>query len=182
MFFYPNKPIQIYDIEKLIPELGDLVWWGLQPKWNGKRIEIHHDGKALRLFSREGREWFLPEWEWLKDIPLPQPWWLDGEVLRDGRIYVWDYALLSGERVYKTQYAPRLAHLCGTLGTEPIIHGDTSLSVIQTTDAMEYPLLLGQQDDPMLEGMVWKNLKATNLWGPHSTTKVSSMFKYRFDG
>jgi len=178
MFFFPNKPIEIFNIEKLIPELGDLKNWVLQPKWNGKRIEIDCNGK-VRLFSREKREWFLPEWDWLSELPLAHPWFGDGELLRDGRIFVWDYALLAGERVFKTHYGPRLHHLEGSL-SEPVCRLGYTVSCVESFPATDYKRFLEQADDPMLEGIVWKNLQATNFWGPRSTTKVSSQFKYRF--
>jgi ATP-dependent DNA ligase len=176
MFFFPNKPIQIYSIEKLIPMLGD--FWVTQPKWNGKRIEISCDEK-LTLFSRERRQWFLKEWDWLSELPLPKPWFIDGELLRDGRIYVWDYALIDGTQMFRSPYGPRLEQLQKAL-PQPLTHNGTTLECIESMPVTSYKEFLARQKDPMLEGIVWKNLKATDSWGPYSTTKVSSQFKFRF--
>jgi len=182
MFFYPNKPIEIFDIPRLLESLSDLSHWVVQPKWNGKRIEIDCNGK-IRLFSREGREWFLPEWDWLSDLPLKAPWFVDGELLRDKRIYVWDYALLDDKRAYKTRYGSRLDYLHDTIngmGNVPWSRDGYTLRCVDSLPATEYQTYMEQSDDPMLEGIVWKNLKATNMWGPHKTGKVSSQFKYLF--
>jgi len=175
VFFYPNKPIEIFDPEGLLKKLGNLTHWRLQPKWNGKRIEIHCNGE-VRTYSREKREWYLDEWKWLSELPLPKPWFLDGELLRDGRIYVWDYALIGGEMVFKTEYGPRIQQLKGlSLSKNGLV-----IECVKSLPATEYEVIMSQKDDEFLEGMVWKNLKATNMWGPHRTNKVSSQFKYRF--
>lgn len=186
-FFFPNKPIQIYNPERLIPSLGDLSKWVVQPKWNGKRVEICCSNRRINLYSREGRQWHLPEWDWLKELPLPEPWFLDGELLRDNRIYVWDYAVMAGKQVFQTPYRPRLEFLTDELtGFSDAgrscawSRGKYSLACIESCPVKAYDNLMARKGDPFLEGIVWKNLEATNSWGPRSTSKVSTQFKFRF--
>lgn len=81
MFYYPNKPVRIYNPDKILDILGHPDNWICQPKWNGKRVEIENTGKEVKLFSREGRYWEKEPWPWLAALPLEPPWFLDGELL-----------------------------------------------------------------------------------------------------
>jgi len=179
-FYFPNKPIHVYDPVKLMTTMGPVQEdWIVQPKWNGKRVEIACNAEGqITLFGRQG-QFFKDRWPWLGELPLPRPWFLDGELLRDNRIFVWDAAVLDGKPVYKSAYAPRLDLLQEKI-PKPLTNGSQTLECIQTMPARFYGALLRREGDPLLEGIVWKNLNATNLWGPYSTNQVSSMFKFRF--
>ena len=186
-FYFPNKPIMVYNPAKIVATLqagtGD---WIVQPKWNGKRVAIEclptkGKGCEVKLYSREGSEWYAETtaWQWLKTLPIPRPWYLDGELLRDGRIYVWDFAVLKGQPVYNTAYGPRLKCLQGMLPSPVVVEGKR-IEVVETLPAASYEALLARKGSDLLEGLVWKELGAKNLWGPKATTNVASQFKYRF--
>ena len=178
-FIWPNKPIHIYNPWKLMGVLKPLSAWVVQPKWNGKRVEIACDEKGnITLYGRQGQK-FPERWPWLSDIPLERPWFVDGELLRDKRIFVWDFALLGGKSVFKEPYESRLAHLVEKLPKALTQDGQT-VQCVETLPATSYEALLGREGDPFLEGIVWKNRAATDLWGVHSTSQVSSCFKFRF--
>ena len=182
MFYWPNKPIRIYDNEKLVNTLP-LENWIVQPKWDGKRLEISCDAEGrLMFFGRQGQRWasVAEEWGFLVDLHVPKPWFLDGELLRDGRIFVWDYAQMAGVAEFRKPYWPRLQFLQENV--LPMVVNGHSFSVAETLQASEYKKLLLREGDPMLEGIVFKSRNATNLWGPHNTTQVNSQFKYRFKG
>lgn len=159
--------------------MSDHGGWVCQPKWDGKRTEISCENGTVVLHSREGREWPQERWGWLADLPLPQPWFLDGELTRDNHIRVWDFAVLGGEVLYRTPYGDRLDRL-GALLPDPQEHGSQRIACIETRPLELCDGLLDRKEDPFLEGVVWKQLAATNMWGPHSTSKVSSQFKFRF--
>ncbi|HVI40633.1 MAG TPA: hypothetical protein VM577_08235 [Anaerovoracaceae bacterium] len=170
MFIFPNKPIRIYDIPKLVATLPEDKWL-VQPKWDGKRVHPFCDetGKVI-LFGRQGQTFkeVKPE---LAKMDLPRPWFGDGELLRDGRIFLWDYAVLGGKEVFKTPYQERLTRL------QSIVM--VGCQLVETLPTNQYQTILSRGKNNGLEGVVFKNKTATNLWGPFSTSEVSSQFKYR---
>lgn len=177
MFVWPNKPIRIYNIDKLLATLP-LENWICQPKWDGKRVEpwCDEDGKIV-LYGRQGQV-FPEKWAWLESLPLERPWLLDGELLRDGRMIVWDYAIMGGSNEYRLPYSERLNLLKCRLQPKSI--GNQSFSLIETYPAAEYERILNRVKGNQLEGIVFKSLGSTNLWGVHSTSEVGTQFKYRF--
>jgi ATP-dependent DNA ligase len=178
-FYFPNKPVRVYNADRLVRRLSRQEGWIGQPKWDGKRAEIAcEDGKVV-LHSREGREWPQERWDWLADLPLPQPWFLDGELTRDNHIRVWDFAVLGGEVLYRTPYGDRLSRLEALLPS-PLEQGGQSFACIETRPLEACGELLAREGDEFLEGVVWKRLDATDLWGPNSTSQVGSQFKFRF--
>lgn len=178
-FIYPNKPTRIYTPGKLLTALHKPENWIVQCKWDGKRVMIDCTALgAVTFWGREQQAWG-PGWGWLKDLPLERPWFLDGELLRDGRIIVWDFAIVGGQRCYKQPYGSRLAALRGILPS-PITQDGKQFSLAETLPATEYQQLLDRKGEPGLEGVVWKSLTATDLWGVTSTSTVGSCFKYRF--
>jgi ATP-dependent DNA ligase len=179
MFVYPNKPIRTYNPVGLLPALGDLSNWVVQPKWDGKRVEIEcTETGTVTLYGREGQR-FKERWPWLSDLPLPKPWFLDGELLRDGRIFIWDAAILDGEKAYREAYGPRLELLQRAV-PEPLTQQGQTIACIETLPAESYQQLLAREGEKGLEGIVWKSTKATNMWGVTSTTEVNTCFKFRF--
>lgn len=180
MFYYPNKPVRIYTPDKILGIIERSVPdWICQPKWNGKRVEIDYTGK-VKLFSREGRYWEKEQWPWLTELPLDAPWFLDGELLPGKKIYIWDYAVMNGIPQYKEPYKIRLDYLTSRLTPITFINNGQTLSLVQTLPATAYEAFLGRKGDALLEGIVWKKLTATNLWGPYSTSELPSQIKYRF--
>lgn len=179
MFVFPNKPIRVYTPNVLLGVLNPLDTWVVQPKWDGKRVEIAADAKGqITLYGRQGQR-FKESWPWLGDLDLPRPWFIDGELLRDGRIFVWDIALMGGTPVYQGHYGPRLARLAAALPAPRTQNGQT-IACIETLPCTAYQAILDRKGMPGLEGCVWKFLAAKNLWGPHTTSEVSSQFKFRF--
>lgn len=180
-FFYPNKPIRIYDPGRIIKVMGDKASeWIVQPKWDGKRCEITCDEKGeIQLYSREASRWPSHEWQWLSELRLPRPWFVDGELLRDGRMFVWDLAMVKGTPVFQSEYRPRLKCIQETV-PQPITRDGKTLACIETLPAADYEQLLKREGSDLLEGLVWKLPSAKNFWGPNATSEVNTQFKYRF--
>jgi ATP-dependent DNA ligase len=178
VFIWPNKPLRIYDPSRVRGFATPT--WIAQPKWDGKRVEIDcsMDG-VITLYGRQG-QLFPERWPWLQELPLPRPWFLDGELLRDGRIFVWDFAIFAGRYAYRTQYGERLDTLQKAIGS-PVTRGGQTLACVETLQACDYETLLRRRGEPHLEGIVWKDRAATNLWGVTSTREVASCVKYRFE-
>jgi ATP-dependent DNA ligase len=179
-FFYPNKPTRVYTPDRVIPRLTNPAQWVVQPKWDGKRAEISCEAGKVMLRSREGREWPDQRWGWLARLPLPQPWFLDGELTRDNYLHVWDYAVLGGELKFREPYQDRLERLQELL-PKLLVQENQTLVPIETRPATEYEEVLKREGDPHLEGVVWKNLQGTDFWGPWSTNTISSQLKFRFN-
>lgn len=178
-FFYPNKPIRIYDPGRILKVMAADDWI-VQPKWDGKRVEIACSDKGeIQLYSREASEWDSEDWQWLAELNLPRPWFLDGELLRDGRIFVWDIAMVRGTPVFHSEYRPRLKCLQETI-PQPITRDGNSIACIETLRASDYEQLLHREGSDLLEGLVWKLLTAKNFWGPNATSEVNTQFKFRF--
>jgi ATP-dependent DNA ligase len=179
MFIFPNKPIRTYNPASLVSALGDVGRWVVQPKWDGKRVEIEcsADGRVT-LYGRQG-QLFKERWPWLGALALPRPWFLDGELLRDGRIFIWDAAILGGNAVHRDPYGPRLALLQEALPA-PVTQQGQTIACAETLPATAYQQLLSREGAPGLEGVVWKSLDAKNLWGVTSTSEVNTCYKYRF--
>lgn len=179
MFYFPNKPVRVYDPEKIVGVLNPLSSWIVQPKWDGKRVEIDCNAKGVvTLYGRQNQV-FKETWPWLADLDLPRPWFVDGELLRDGRIFVWDFAVLDGKPVFREPYGSRLARLQAALPGVKTQNNQT-IACIETLPASAYKTLLGRAGAGGMEGIVLKHLAATNLWGPYSTSEVATQFKYRF--
>lgn len=178
-FYYPNKPIRIYDPSRILKTMPADEWI-VQPKWDGKRVEIACSEKGeIQLYSREGSEWDSDDWQWLAELNLPRPWFADGELLKDGRIFVWDLAMVKGTAIFHTPYRPRLTCLQQTI-PQPIVRGSKTIACVETLRASEYEQLLSRKGSDHLEGLVWKHAQAKNFWGPNSTSEVNTQFKYRF--
>ena len=181
IFAFPNKPIRFYDVQGFISSLKEEDWIS-QPKWDGHRAEIVCDeaGK-ITVFSRNKTRLALAKnnWGWLNMLDIPRPWLLDAELLRDGRMITWDYAMINGQYGTIRPYLERLTKL-EKMVPKKLTHGDHSIEVIETLPLNGYRKFLLKAGDPALEGFVLKNKMATDLWGPNSTKEVASQFKYRF--
>lgn len=154
--------------------------WVVQPKWDGKRVmvECSEVGK-IRLYGRQNQEWKLGPWGFLNMLPLERPWFADGELLRSGKIILWDFAVLGGTHVYKDPYEGRLRLLQSKI-PNPLRHGTEEVSVAETHPGTDYQTILSRKGQEHLEGCVWKRVSATNLWGVTSTSEVPTCFKFRF--
>jgi len=177
-FLYPNKPVRVWDPHIAAKHVG-IPSWVVQPKWDGSRVEVTVEDQRVRLMSREGREWDSTQWGWLASLPIPQPWYGDGELLRSGKIVLWDLAVLGGRSIFHQEYYPRLQTLQSLL-PESVSVGAREVSVAQTLSGERYQELLTRVGEPHMEGIVWKDKTAKNLWGPNSTSEVGSQVKYRF--
>lgn len=173
MFFFPNKPIRIYDISKFLSNL-DCSKWICQPKIDGKRLLISVSAEdKVSFFGRQGQAW-TGEWNSLAKLPLPKPFFLDGELTRSGDISVWDAAVLGGKEVYKLPYRERWE----IIRNLPIVSDNCRIfRPVQSVPCKDFKQI---ETVPNLEGYVFKNLDGTSFWGPYSTTTVSCQFKFRF--
>ena len=181
MFIYPNKPIRIYDIEKLKHSI-DFKAWIVQPKWDGHRAIIACDESGkVQVFSRHKTHLRLAgdQWTWLNLLPFPRPWLVDGELLHSGRLVIWDYAIWGGAYLFNKPYSERLKELETAL-PNVLRKGNKSTLVISQVPANRYKEILLKKGDKELEGIIFKNPQATDFWGPYRTREVPSQFKYRF--
>lgn len=182
MFYYPNKPIRIYDPAGVFASLSASDWI-VQPKWNGKRIQPFCDknGKLTlynrhgTIFNREDKK-LHPIWDHLNSLPLPKPWFLDGELIGLNRIVVWDYALIGGVEEFRLPYQLRLEKL------QELLINSICLELIETLPGKNFReiMLRGKNPESKLEGFVLKRLDAANLWGPNSTSENGNQLKFRF--
>lgn len=174
MFLFPNKPIRIYNVPQFLQNIN-LDDWIVQSKWDGKRVLPSCDERGrITLHGRQGQVFKDAGWSWLDQLPLPKPWLLDGELLRDGRMFVWDYAIFGGKKSYREPYFGRLK----LLQTLPC--GLGKFQIIETKSAVEYKSILAPGKANGLEGCVFKLKRATDLFGVTSTKETPSQYKYRF--
>lgn len=181
-FIYPNKPIRIYSPANLLVTLHSVTHsdgatvsnqWIVQPKMDGRRVLPYCDADGqVTLYGRLGQKFkeLRPE---LANLNLPKPFLLDGEILRDGRIFLWDYALVDGEAAFHLPYQVRLTRL------QDMVMSGVGAELVETLPATEYQSILARGKSESLEGIVFKYKLATNLFGPYQTTEVASQFKYR---
>lgn len=181
MLVIPNKPLRIYLLDSLAKAIDMNAWW-VQPKWNGHRALPFCDAKgSVRVYSRHGSLLTRAknDFKWLGLLRLPRPWQLDGELLSDGRMIVWDIALIGGEYVFNKPYAERFALLKRYL-PKRFKKETVSIEMIESLKGTEYKKFFLKQGDTHLEGFVFKNPEATDHWGPYKTRDVSSQLKFRF--
>lgn len=177
-FCYPNKPIRIYQIDKLLTTLP-IDKWIVQSKVDGKRVLPYCDNDGnITLYGRLNQKFKETRPE-LAKLDLPRPWLADGELLRDGRIFLWDYAVVGGAEVFKLPYQERLTRLQSVFSLDADVDR-VGCELIDTFPANQYQTILSRGKDDGLEGIVFKNKLATNMFGVTSTNEVPSMFKYRF--
>lgn len=186
-FVFPNKPLRIYNVTRIL-NIVESDNWIVQPKWDGHRALPHCDENGkITVFSRQGTPLTLAkkDFTWLSLLPIPRPWLLDGELLRDGRMIIWDYAFMgiseSGipNYVCKTLYLERLLRLCHIF-KEPFKKNGFSIELVESIPAKHYKRIMLKAGDQSLEGFVLKNRAAIDLWGISSTREVSSQLKFRF--
>lgn len=181
MFIYPNKPVRFYDLKRMIAA-GNDEEWVLQPKWDGHRaiIDCSLDGGII-VNSRHGTPLTLAKnnWQWLSILEIPRPWTLDGELTRDGRLIVWDFAVLGGVIYFPAPYRERLKFLKSAKSLN-MKKGSQSVSVIEMVKPSEYKKFLLQRSDTALEGLVMKRLDARDFWSINATIDVGSQLKFRF--
>jgi len=187
MYVFPNKPLRIYNVSRIL-NIVESDNWIVQPKWDGHRALPHCDENGkVTVFSRQGTPLTLAkkDFTWLSLLPIPRPWLLDGELLRDGRMIIWDYAFMgiseSGipNYVCKKEYGSRLSEL-QKIFDQKFTKNKFSIELIDTYPAKVYNRIMLKAGDKNLEGFVLKNKAAIDLWGISSTREVSSQLKFRF--
>lgn len=180
-FCFPNKPIRIFTVDAVMGAI-DQQTWVVQPKWNGHRAlpSCDIDGK-VKVFNRQGSALALAKsnFAWLSMLDLPRPWALDAELLRDGRMIVWDFSTLGGNLRIREPYENRLKELQALLPRK-ISKDRFSIEMIETLPVTKYRNYMLRRGEPELEGFVLKNSQASDLWGPYSTSENASQFKLRF--
>lgn len=180
MFLYPNKPIRFRTLDALV-EAIDLRKWIVQPKWDGVRILIHCDLEGnVTAWSRHKR--VLPEsaeLEFVRHLPLPRPFYLDGELIRKTkRIVIWDAAILGGRTMLQTAYEDRLQSLQKALAA-PMIASGWRIEAIESYSGKEYKKLCLRRGE--LEGLVFKDPSCTGQnWGLSRTCEHPSQLKFLF--
>lgn len=171
--------MRIHDIERFLAGV-DPHKWVVQPKYNGHRAlpTCDKDGR-VRVLSRHLTPLTLAkdQWEWLAALPLPRPWQLDGELTPSGQMVVWDYSIMEGISGLTLRYCERLEILRDALHDEYIREGQ-SFSVVSFLPALKYQQILSLPD-PAIEGLVFKNLDATDFWSITATREVPGMVKFR---
>jgi ATP-dependent DNA ligase len=172
-FVFPNKPIKIHTSNLRSISFGD---WIVQPKFDGHRaLPACDESGNITIFSRHGRP--LSRAKGRKDIgkiDWPTPWLLDGEMTVDGRLIIWDLAVLGGVDFTRHPYLNRLKFLESLKDLSP------GITIIKTLPASEYEKLFLDRSDSAVEGVVFKKKLATDLWGGTSTKEVASQLKLKF--
>jgi hypothetical protein len=127
---------------------------------------------TVKLYGRLGQR-FKETMPQLANLPYPKPFFLDGELMRNGNIACWDAAVWGGEEVWHCEYIDRYSKLRSHLNASVNIEG---FITVPSNAPEHYRSFVGSD----VEGYVFKNLRATNLWGPTSTSEVNGCFKFRF--
>jgi ATP-dependent DNA ligase len=181
MFVFPNKPIEFFNIPSML-SVFNLSEWLVQPKWDGHRAlpACDSEGRVV-VWNRQRKALTLAgtNWQWLSMLPLERPWLADGELTRSGRLILWDFAIWGGQCLYTTPYEQRLQTL-GKALTKTYSKDKLQVELVETLPAESYKSLLLKRGAQDLEGLVFKNKGATNLWGPFATSDVASQCKFRF--
>ena len=171
---WPNKPTRFYNLAAMLPKIKH---WVVQNKYDGKRCLIQKLGQKITLFGRQYQK-FSEQRPDLVSLPLSGDWLLDGELLRNGQLYVWDAAILNGQLVFHRPYQERLAYLQAALSSVEQSH--TAFQLVETRSITAYQHQVRAPHAEAIEGYVFKDPEARDLWGPHSTREVSSQLKYKF--
>lgn len=170
---WPNKPTRFYDLTAMLPKIKH---WVVQNKYDGKRCLIQKLDQKITLFGRQYQK-FSEQRPDLVSLPLPGNWLLDGELLRNGQLYVWDAAVLNSELVFHQPYQERLGRLQSALQSAA---SHSAFQLVETRPITAYQHQVGAPHAEAIEGYVFKDPEARDLWGPHSTREVSSQLKYKF--
>lgn len=171
MFYFPNKPIRIYDCQAFIKTLSSD--WIVQPKYDGKRVLMDVSVRGdVKLYGRQGQR-FKESFPQLANLPYPKPFFLDGELMRDGTIACWDSAVWGSEEVWHFPYIERYLKLmpCQQSNVD-------NYFVVESKPIEQYKDVLSNVSKN-IEGCVFKDTLAINLWGPNSTNETADSFKYR---
>lgn len=173
-YIWVNKPLRVYNPLGILPKISG---WTAQPKYDGKRVLIACENNKVTLFGRQNQK-FKEERPWLAELPFVQPFLLDGELLRNGNIYFWDYAIMGGEAHYRKRYRERWKQIKDLQSVEC---GGHRFALVDVVVAKDYQKLMepSMSDFEAIEGCVFKNPDATDMFGIYSTSEVSSMIKYR---
>jgi hypothetical protein len=181
-FIYPNKPVRFYDLKRFAATITPEEWV-VQPKYDGHRAHPYCDEAGdVTVYGRNGKPLNLAkgDWKWLSLLEIPRPYLLDGELTRDGRLLLWDYAILGGASEFREAYENRLKKLLG-LVPKPLSKGRYTVGLVETAEARKWAeVLLKHRGDPTVEGLVFKKRSARDLWGQFSTAEVPSQMKFKF--
>lgn len=173
-FLFPNKPTatSLQAIDRF-----DFSEWLVQPKWNGIRVLPMKNGDTYTLYNRYGKP--LTKTHPKVVIDLPEPYLLDGELLSDQTIVIWDFAVLGGERFTHKTYAERLEILRSAFERM----GTVGVSLVETKRAKFYKgLWVRMRSDERCEGLVFKRKDARDFWSfGNSSKELMTQLKYRRD-
>lgn len=178
MFLFPNKPIPVATLDGLFKAIEGRPGWVLQPKHDGDRVIITvSETSKVTVFSRHQRvRANSADWDHISRLPLRQPFTLDGEIVNERLIIVWDFGFENGDMVASLPYQDRLYRV-RSLPNLTSIAGFTIKPVISlSADERNVPKLLAGE---RAEGIVAKNLNARDLWGITATRENASQIKWR---
>jgi ATP-dependent DNA ligase len=187
-YFYPEKPGLIHIDQKLFTSLSMNPAWVAEPKFNGKRLELHRlpSGKWL-YYNRHGEPMtYTPTPELSRELEafnLTGYWLFDGE-LRDrkvkgvrDKITLYDVFIAEGELLTGATFADRRGILETLFHYSGPYTGNLELADQYPGDFRAvYDLLT---PDPEIEGLVMKNLGGKLDLGRKRAANSGWMFKIR---
>jgi ATP-dependent DNA ligase len=188
-YFYPERARLMHIDQPLFEELSKSPLWVAEPKYNGKRLQLHHlpDGSWQFWNRHEQVMSYTPSAALLADLEglnLSGYWLFDGE-LRDGkvkgirhRIALYDVFIAEGDLLLGITFGDRrgilevLFHYCGPdagdlLDLAPQYEGDFR------------QLFDGFLEDKEIEGLVLKNVKGRLNLGRTRAADSSWQWKVR---
>lgn len=181
-YFYPEKPKLLHKDQPLFTQLSKDPDWIAEPKWNDKRLQLHHlPNGEWQFWNRHGeRLAYVPTQELLdalNNLKLKGYWLFDGG-LRDGkvkgvrnRVVLYDVFIAEGTVLTDQTFDDRrgilevLFHYCG-----PADGWTLDLAAQFETDFRTW--FDSYQNDQEIEGLVLKNRKgklALGRTGPHNS-------------
>ncbi len=155
------NPVDLGEIDALIASQD----WGLQEKFDGRRVLIQKIGPAIIGFNRRGLPIGLPQ-QWVTDLTqLPVDVTLDGEAVGD-RFHAFDLLELGGQDLRTKPLIERLSSLVNLIG--PL--RKESLQPVNTAFGSEYKRQrFAEFQASGREGVVFKRLDAHYSTGRPNT-------------
>ena len=188
-YFYPERARLMHVEQPLFEALSTNPKWIAEPKYNGKRLQLHHlpDGTWQFWNRHEQRMSYTSSAELMADLEglnLSGYWLFDGE-LRDGkvkgirhRIALYDVIIAAGDLLLGTTFGDRrgiletLFHYCGP-------HTGDLLDLAPQYEGNFRQVFDGFLADPEIEGLVIKNLNGKLNLGRTRAADSSWQWKVR---
>jgi ATP-dependent DNA ligase len=186
-YFYPERPRLLHIEQPLFDQLSEDPRYVAEPKYDGRRLQLHHLGGDFQFWNRHGeRMSYTPNQEVqeaLKSLNLEGYWLFDGE-LRDGhtkgvrhKIALYDVFISQGDLLLGKPFSYRRGMLESLLHYCDDEHDALCLAPQYEGGFRQvFGVLI---DDKELEGLVIKNRQGQLELGRNRAVDSKWMWKVR---